>query len=68
MSEIKLSVPDIHCAHCKSSIEGAVGEVEGVDAVDVVIEERVVDVAYDGGQRTFQQIVAAIEAQGYLVV
>ena len=68
MSEIKLSVPDIHCDHCKTSIEGAVGEVRGVDSVDVVIDDRTVDVAYDGAQRTFEQIVAAIEAQGYVVV
>lgn len=67
MSEIKLSVPDIHCGHCKSSIESAVGEVQGVDAVDVVIDEHTVDVAYDGAEPTFQKIVAAIEAQGYLV-
>jgi copper chaperone len=68
MSDITLSVPDIHCGHCKTSIEGAVGAVEGVASVEVAIEEHSVDVAYDGGERTFQQIVAAIEAQGYVVV
>jgi len=68
MNEIKLSVPDVHCDHCKSSIEGAVGNIDGVATANVLIEEHTVDVAYDGQERTFQRIVAAIEGQGYEVV
>ena len=30
MTETKLSVPEIHCDHCKMSIEGAVGALDGV--------------------------------------
>ena len=67
MSEIKLSVPDIHCDHCKMSIEGALSEIDGVGSAAVAIDQRAVEVSYDGSERTFDQIVAAIEAQGYEV-
>jgi len=60
-----LSVPEISCGHCKSSIEGAVSPLDGVDKVEVHIDERTVDLDYDGTDSTFEAIVAAIEEQGY---
>jgi copper chaperone len=60
-----LTVPEISCGHCKSSIEGAVSPLNGVDKVEVHIEERTVDLAFDGSDSTFEAIVAAIEEQGY---
>jgi copper chaperone len=66
MTEIKLEVPDISCGHCKSSIEGAVGELSGVERVEVSIEGRTVDVSFDDSV-TQDAIVAAIEDQGYAV-
>jgi copper chaperone len=67
MTELTLSVPDISCGHCKSSIEGAVATVSGVSAVEVHIEERAVDVAFDDDTVALAAIVEAIEAQGYAV-
>jgi copper chaperone len=60
-------VPDISCGHCKSSIEGAVATLEGVSAVEVHIDARTVDVAFDDGTVAMTTIVAAIEGQGYAV-
>ncbi len=65
MSTRTLSVPEISCGHCKSSIEGAVSPLDGVDRVEVHIEARTVDLDYDGSDATFDAIVAAIEEQGY---
>jgi copper chaperone len=62
-----LNVPEISCDHCKESIEGAVADVEGVDQVEVAIQERTVDVTFDGREVTFTRVVAAIEGQGYEV-
>jgi len=67
MTTETLSVPDISCGHCKTSIEGAVGPLDGVDLVDVAIDERTVAVGYDGTDETLAAIVAAIEGQGYEV-
>jgi len=65
VSTTTLNVPEISCGHCKSSIEGAVSPLAGVDRVEVHIEERTVDLDYDGTDSTFETIVAAIEEQGY---
>jgi copper chaperone len=62
-----LSVPEISCGHCKSSIEAAVSPLDGVDRVEVQIDERTVQFDYDGTDATLTTIVAAIEAVGYEV-
>lgn len=67
MTETTFSVPEVHCDHCKSSIEGAVGALEGVSAVEVKIDERVVDVSWDESSLASDVIVGAIEEQGYEV-
>ena len=67
MTNQVFNVPDIHCDHCASSIEGAVGGIEGVEKVKVQIEERTVDVTYDDGSVDTAAIVTAIEGQGYEV-
>ncbi|MBA3360654.1 MAG: copper ion binding protein [Acidimicrobiia bacterium] len=67
MTNQTLIVPDIHCDHCASSIEGAVGALEGVETVKVQIEQRSVDVTYDDAAVELDAIVTAIEEQGYKV-
>lgn len=67
MTNRVFSVPDIHCDHCASSIEGAVGAIEGVEKVDVQMEDRMVDVTYDDAVVGMAEIVTAIEGQGYKV-
>jgi copper chaperone len=66
MTDLTLSVPEIHCNHCKMSIEGAVGAVEGVAKAEVTVDRATVDVTFDD-PATLDQIVAAIESQGYEV-
>lgn len=66
MTQVTLSVPEISCDHCKMSIEGAVGELAGVDKVEVAIEARTVDVSF-GEPANMSAVVAAIEGQGYEV-
>ena len=67
MTSRTLSVPDISCGHCKTSIEGAVAPLNGVDRVEVDITDRSVDIAFDGDSGTYAAIVEAIEDQGYEV-
>ena len=65
-SEI-LAVPDIHCQHCKASIEGAVANLDGVESVAVDIDGAAVQVAYDAARVPRSSIIEAIEDQGYEV-
>jgi copper ion binding protein len=67
MTEATFSVPEVHCGHCKSSIEGAVGALAGVAAVEVRIDDREVDVSWDDSSVGRDAIVGAIEEQGYVV-
>jgi copper chaperone len=67
MTQITLSVPDISCGHCKSSIEGAVTTMEGVGKAVVSIDDRNVDIEYDPSKVDLSTIVTAIDEQGYEV-
>lgn len=64
MTSTTLSVPEIHCGHCKSAIEGAVGPLEGVSAVEVDVDARSVRVDHDDAV-TVRALVDVIEDQGY---
>lgn len=67
MTTDTISVPEIHCDHCKHSIEGALSGLEGVDAADVDVQARTVTVSYDEGRVDRTRLVGAIEEQGYEV-
>ena len=67
MTSRTLHVPEISCGHCKSSIEGAVAPLDGVDRVEVKIDRRTVELDYDGTDTTLTTIVTAIEDVGYEV-
>ena len=60
-----LSVPDIHCDNCKSSIEGALGGLEGVASAEVSVEAKTVTVSYDEGAVGMDVIKETIEDQGF---
>jgi copper chaperone len=67
MNNVTLSVPDISCGHCKSSIEGAVSGLEGIDKVEVEIDAKTVDLAFDPNAVSLDTIIETIEEQGYEV-
>ena len=65
MNTTTLSVPDISCGHCKSSIEGAVKDLSGIDKVEVNIDPKTVDLSFDEASISLDAIIEAIEEQGY---
>ncbi len=65
MTTITISVPGIHCDHCKHSIEGAVAPLQGVRSARVDIDARTLTVEVDEAGAGRARIVAAIEDQGY---
>ena len=67
MTTMTISVPEIHCDHCKHSIEGALAPLPGVGSARVDIEARTVTVEVDQTRVDRARIVAAIEDQGYQV-
>lgn len=67
MTNTVLQVPEIHCGHCKSSLEGALGALEGVEKVEVAIADATLDVDYNDSEVGLDVIKTAIEEQGYAV-
>jgi copper chaperone len=64
MATTILSVPEIHCEHCRTAIEGAVSPIDGVDEVEVDINSATVRVEHDD-ELGLESVVDAIEDQGY---
>jgi copper chaperone len=63
----RIVVPEIHCDHCKSSLEGALGPIGGVADASVDVEAKTVTVTYDTALVDRSALVKAIEDQGYEV-
>ncbi|MGY0693941.1 copper chaperone CopZ [Virgibacillus sp. FSP13] len=68
MQKLTLNVKGMTCGHCKSSVEGALGELGGVTNVEVDLATGKVDVTYDDAKVTTQDMQEAVEDQGYDVV
>jgi copper chaperone len=60
-------VPDVHCDHCKSAIEGTLQPLNGVEDAQVDLDAKHVTVAYDDGVVDRASVVRAIESAGYPV-
>lgn len=67
MATDTIVVPEIHCDHCRSSIEGALAPLDGVARASVDIEARQVTVEYDASTIDRDALISAIEDQGYEV-
>ena len=65
MTTETISVPEIHCDHCKHSIEGALQPLDGVTNAVVDVPGRAVTVTYDEATTERDDLIAAIEEQGY---
>lgn len=67
MTTETISVPEVHCGHCVSSIEGALKPMEGVADAKVDLDTKSVTVTYNDENVERDSIVKAIEDQGYAV-
>ena len=67
MTETKLSVPDMSCAHCEAAVEGSLNALSSVERSNADFETGVVEVAYDEDRVTPEDLERAIQAAGYTV-
>jgi copper chaperone len=67
MTTMTISVPEIHCDHCKHAIEEALVPLPGVASARVDVPARTVTVEIDKTVTDRGRLVAAIEEQGYEV-
>ena len=67
MTEKTLRVPDMHCGHCKAAVEGELSKISGVAGSNADVEKGTVEVSYDEGTVTTEDLEDAIEEAGYTV-
>lgn len=68
MSEkIQLQVEGMSCGHCVKAVENSLGELKGIDSVDVTLAEGLVDVTYNAKKITVDTIKETITEEGYTV-
>lgn len=65
-NQITLQVQGMSCGHCVSAIENSVGAMNGVQKVNVELNNGTVDVEYNNDVDV-QKITDTIEDQGYTV-
>ena len=67
MTEKTLRVPDMHCGHCKAAVEGELNKLSGVKRAAADVERGTVEVSYDEGRVSTDDLKDAIEEAGYTV-
>ena len=67
MTEKTLRVPDMHCGHCKAAVEGELNKLSGVKKANADVEKGTVEVSYDDGAVSAEDLKDAIEEAGYTV-
>jgi copper chaperone len=67
MTDTTFNVPDMSCGHCKAAVEGGLNRLSGVESSNADVEKGTVEVRYDEGEVSTEQLKHAIEEAGYTV-
>ncbi len=67
MTEKTFKVPEMSCGHCKAAVEGELSKLSGVEHSNADVEKGTVEVSYDEGTVTTEDLKDAIEEAGYTV-
>ncbi|YCI78984.1 copper chaperone CopZ [Bacillus sp. R1-10] len=67
MKNVTLNVQGMSCGHCVNSIEGSVVQLEGINQVNVKLNDAQVEVTFNESQVSLDIIKETIEDQGYEV-
>ena len=65
MQNVTLNVQGMSCGHCVKAVESSVNELNGIESVNVNLEDAKVTIAFDNAQVSVAQIKETIEDQGY---
>jgi copper ion binding protein len=67
VEDITLSVPDVSCEHCVHTINGALGNVSGVETVNTDIPTKTVHLRYHPDQVSMDKIESVLDDAGYTI-
>ena len=65
--EIRFTVPEISCGHCKETIESTISSLENVESVNVDIAQKSVEVT-SSSDLDLSLVSNMLDEQGYTVV
>lgn len=65
MKQIIFQVSGMTCGHCVKAVENAVNGLEGIEQIDVQLNNGTVKVTFDPARADEMTIKNAIEDQGY---
>lgn len=65
MNTVIYSVPDMSCAHCKARIENEINKLNGLQNVDVDVDEKRLTATFDRNLIQEKDIVDAVNKAGY---
>jgi copper chaperone len=65
MTEKTLKVSDMSCGHCKAAVEGELNKISRVKHSKADVEKGTVEVSYDEGKVSTEDLKGAIEGAGY---
>ena len=65
MTEKTLRVPDMHCGHCKTAVESELNKLSGVEYSRADVEKGAVEVFFEEGKVSTENLKEAIEEAGY---
>lgn len=64
-ARVEVPVSGMHCGHCVSRVEAALGKLEGVRATDVLLDPGKVVVVFEKSKVAPSKIVETIDALGF---
>ncbi len=67
MQKVRFDIPNISCDNCKERIETALGDIEGVQAVNVDVPNAYADATFDPTDVTLEKIETVLMDVGYEV-
>lgn len=67
MTETTLNVEGMSCGHCKAAVEGELSRLAGVEHSEADFEKNTVEVSYDEGSVTTDDLREAVAEAGYTV-
>ena len=61
MTDRTFNVPEMSCGHCKAAVEGELSKLSGVERANADVENGTVEVSYDEGTVSTENLKDAIE-------
>jgi len=65
MKTTRLKIGGMSCGHCQSAVQKALGNQPGVRTASVDLDGGAAEVEYDETRVAPEQLIAAVEAEGY---